>query len=582
MSTMPTYADNSAPPFERRLQSRLTVSALAYLDIGADNGGIALNLSENGMALQAVAPLESKADVNLRIQLPHSQSRIETLARIVWLGQSNRQAGVRFVDMPAESRSQIREWIRSQAAPGASLETPIPVPQKETLSGPSPQRETISTPPRKRENPPDSQKDKWLSLMAEFEAATPKQVPSRSGDRSSERSVSSEVRNDAGPSVKPPSGIVLNPFSRRTRPVPDSPTKDAVAGAPEQESAHYLRSTPVPEPFGAPLTDDGASSGTAEERAILGWPVSEPPMDTDSAPPSTVLYPERPEPAAPLATTDPSVVPAAIASSFASALAAARKKSAARKWVGIAALFLVFCGLCFGFGTWFGSQRAETPSSETVTVATKPAPSLTPSSLSTSAPNPAPRSAVEPQIASAQKPRPASLREASHTRKPTEEIRPSSALALSTRTEVPFPPAQFSAAAPNTIKSAEKTVQPVPANFAAATPAETATPVAPAQTIVEGHVLRPTDRFNPCHLTYRLEPTYPPEARQQQLQGAVKIHLTVGTDGAVRNVKLISGSPLLALAALDAAQYWRYMPALLNGQPIESEQDIEIDFRLPR
>jgi len=83
-------------------------------------------------------------------------------------------------------------------------------------------------------------------------------------------------------------------------------------------------------------------------------------------------------------------------------------------------------------------------------------------------------------------------------------------------------------------------------------------------------------------LTYRVEPVYPPEAKQNGIEGTVKIHVTVDADGSVKNIKLVSGPPLLALSALDAAQYWRYMPALLNGQPIETEQDLEITFRLPR
>jgi hypothetical protein len=39
---------------------------------------------------------------------------------------------------------------------------------------------------------------------------------------------------------------------------------------------------------------------------------------------------------------------------------------------------------------------------------------------------------------------------------------------------------------------------------------------------------------------------------------------------------------LLTSAALDAAQYWRYIPALRNGEPYETEQDISINFHLPQ
>ena len=99
--------------------------------------------------------------------------------------------------------------------------------------------------------------------------------------------------------------------------------------------------------------------------------------------------------------------------------------------------------------------------------------------------------------------------------------------------------------------------------------------------MVDGRVLRPSDRFNPCHLTYRVEPEYPLEAQQQHIEGPVKIHLTIGADGSVQSARLVGGPAPLTSAAMDAAKYWRYMPALLNGEPVATEQDVEIDFRVP-
>jgi len=99
--------------------------------------------------------------------------------------------------------------------------------------------------------------------------------------------------------------------------------------------------------------------------------------------------------------------------------------------------------------------------------------------------------------------------------------------------------------------------------------------------IVAGLILKPSDRFNPCYLAYRVEAAYPQQAEEQRIEGVVKIQQVIGTDGRVRSVKLLSGPPLLASAALEAAQYWRYVPALLNGRAVETEQDVEIEFRLP-
>ena len=86
------------------------------------------------------------------------------------------------------------------------------------------------------------------------------------------------------------------------------------------------------------------------------------------------------------------------------------------------------------------------------------------------------------------------------------------------------------------------------------------------------------DRAVPPHLIYRVEPLYPKEALQQRLEGAVKIHVIVGLDGRVKNLSVVSGPALLTSAALDAAQYWRYMPALRDGKPVETEEDISVEF----
>jgi TonB family protein len=86
------------------------------------------------------------------------------------------------------------------------------------------------------------------------------------------------------------------------------------------------------------------------------------------------------------------------------------------------------------------------------------------------------------------------------------------------------------------------------------------------------------DRVVPSHLIYRVEPFYPKEALQQGVEGTVRIHLTIGQDGRVRNLRVLSGPALLNSAALDAAQDWRYMPALRNGEPVEAEEDVSVEF----
>jgi len=63
------------------------------------------------------------------------------------------------------------------------------------------------------------------------------------------------------------------------------------------------------------------------------------------------------------------------------------------------------------------------------------------------------------------------------------------------------------------------------------------------------------------------------------MEGTVKLHATIGRDGAVQSV-VATGPPLLADAAMSAVRQWRYGPTLLGGQAIEADEDIIVVFRL--
>ena len=78
----------------------------------------------------------------------------------------------------------------------------------------------------------------------------------------------------------------------------------------------------------------------------------------------------------------------------------------------------------------------------------------------------------------------------------------------------------------------------------------------------------------------RVEPAYPDDAKREGIEGTVKLHVVVGRDGAVESVEPVSGPPLLAKAAINAVREWRYAQTLLGGQPVETEQDIVVKFRL--
>lgn len=81
-------------------------------------------------------------------------------------------------------------------------------------------------------------------------------------------------------------------------------------------------------------------------------------------------------------------------------------------------------------------------------------------------------------------------------------------------------------------------------------------------------------------LVQRVSPAYPSAALQSQVQGEVLVNATIGKDGIPKNLKVIRGDQRLVGAALAAIGQWRYRPAELAGEPIETQMEMTIDFHL--
>jgi len=78
----------------------------------------------------------------------------------------------------------------------------------------------------------------------------------------------------------------------------------------------------------------------------------------------------------------------------------------------------------------------------------------------------------------------------------------------------------------------------------------------------------------------RVQPIYPPLARQTRISGTVRLHAIIGKDGTIQSLEVVSGHPLLQQAALDAVRQWRYQPTLLNGEPVDVDTTIDVIFSL--
>jgi len=81
-------------------------------------------------------------------------------------------------------------------------------------------------------------------------------------------------------------------------------------------------------------------------------------------------------------------------------------------------------------------------------------------------------------------------------------------------------------------------------------------------------------------LIRKVPPAYPPLARQARIQGTVILQAQISKEGNIENLQLISGHPMLAPAAIEAVKQWKYKPYLLNGEPVEVETQVQVNFTL--
>src|ERR1700687_1617158 len=95
-----------------------------------------------------------------------------------------------------------------------------------------------------------------------------------------------------------------------------------------------------------------------------------------------------------------------------------------------------------------------------------------------------------------------------------------------------------------------------------------------------GGRIRQGGNVQAARLVNKVQPQYPPLARQTRLSGTVRLHAILRTDGGVQSLTLESGHPLLVQSALDAVRQWRYQPTLLNGEAVEVDTTIDVIFSL--
>src|SRR5260221_12639519 len=106
-----------ARPHGNRAHMRRKLSPMAYVELGQENGGILLNLSEGGFAVQSALTLSSREFSELRFQVPACQGWLTARGRVAWFSDSKKEPGLQSPELPAEARRALHQRPPQQGAP---------------------------------------------------------------------------------------------------------------------------------------------------------------------------------------------------------------------------------------------------------------------------------------------------------------------------------------------------------------------------------------------------------------------------------------------------------------------------------
>jgi TonB family protein len=440
------------------------------------------DLSEGGLGVRSAMVLTKKYVPRIRFQLPRSGKWVELGGKIAWTGESEKQTGIEFVDLPERARVEIEEWVAAGTSTSESPKETASVGEHASKLLEMPRtRETKQGPPKPRT--PDEGVENVLQALFLLQSAS---IRSREAE---------------APPAAPLSTACL-----------DKPAENPMFGLAAQTADNGMDHR-----RGWTLAALGAFLAIAF--FVVGIRVAHAPWDT------LLRYVEH--------------------------VRQSGNEQATVKVKGQPLPSVV-------------APSASRPRAENARQ--QPALGLPGQpQTSTNAPTNAPNSGkgeAHPQP-------PTRLPEGSQNAKIAVQIRPSHLPQGAILVGAPKGSSPLRLGLPEEAVSASAWVAITSRRSVTVPPMSGPQPFPGAESLRVGMLLS------------HAEPGYPPEAIQKRVEGTVELHATVGRTGEIANVKLKSGPTLLAAAAMSAVRGWRYEPTLINAQPVETEEDIKITFRLP-
>jgi hypothetical protein len=163
-TSTPQFTGHQTQMPERRAHPRVFPRTLIYVACGESNGGMVLNVNDDGMAISMAIPVSDEAYSTLHVRMNGSPQSIEVHGRLAWTTKSKKRAGIQLIDVSEEQRRQIREWLAQEGVRDVNLLPRVSEPAASILPAPA-DRAVQSVLPDK----PHSE----LSAVAASTASTP-------------------------------------------------------------------------------------------------------------------------------------------------------------------------------------------------------------------------------------------------------------------------------------------------------------------------------------------------------------------------------------------------------------------------
>lgn len=379
------------------------------------------------------------------------------------------------------------------------------------------------------------------------------------------------AENKKSPAIAPAPGA-WSKISVDTKPVDQLPHPVAVPEPPKPAAAAPAILEPVKKAFPSPVSSHGAAAATAPAKEVPA------PLEKKKAEPEFLDVSEGSVSTFRSVETVPAPSFAALGDPGES-----DGSGGSKKILAIVAVLVVAAGLGYAGWTKLGQTSSTTSAPPKPVSVQTPTPTATSPSVPSVGTSEAATRTTQPARAPASvTPQPA---------KPSASVStsPVTKIAASAEPDVSKPaptPIRVKAQPSGARTQAEESAPQLPNPLAVATANDTTLSglVASAPVNIPRQApgtLRISQGVSQGLLINRVQPKYPPNALAMRIQGAVQIEATINREGKTTNLKAISGDPVLARAALDAVRQWRYKPYYLDGEPVDIQTQITVNFKLP-